>query len=199
MATLSYMTVRSLTDLPTVFTHAQALALGVSDRDLYQLRDAGSIERLARGLYALPGLEADPDLVEIAFRASSAALCLTSALAHHGLTDDIPSRIDAALPRTQRAPRMTAPVQWHRFDDATFNIGRSSLVLTGDISIGIYSPTRSIIDAYRLRHLYGPDQAHEALKRWLRVAGNQPSELLEMGESFPRAEPALRSALEVLL
>lgn len=193
------MASRPLADLPTVFTHAQAVAAGISDRDLYRLRDAGSIERLARGLYALPGMEADPDLVEVAVRATLATVCLTSALAHHGLTDDISSQISVALPRSQRAPRTAAPVRWHRFDDVTFKIGRSSYLLTGDISISIYSSTRSIIDAYRMRHLYGPDQAHEALKRWLRVAGNQPSELLEMVQAFPSAQPALRTALEVLL
>ncbi len=186
-------------ELPAVFTHADALAQGISDRALYQMRDNGEIDRLARGIYARPGLKADPDLVEIAVRAPKAALCLTTALAHHDLADDIPPSINAALPRQQRSPKTSAPVTWHRFDNDTFDIGRDSLVLIDQLTIGIYNPTRSIIDAYRLRHLYGIDQAHEALKRWLRQRGNQPSELLAMTKHFPTTELTIRTTLETLL
>ena len=182
-----------------VFTHAEALASGISDRSLYQMRDSGDIERLARGIYGQPDLQADPNLVEIAIRATEATLCLSTALAHHGLTDDIPPSINAALPRQHRSPATAAPVTWHRFDSATFEIGRDVIPLTKQLSIGIYNPARSIIDAYRLRHLYGTDQAHEALKRWLPQPGNIPSELLEMCKHFPAAEPTVRSTLEVLL
>jgi predicted transcriptional regulator of viral defense system len=199
MATLSYMGSTALTDLPQVFTHAEALASGISDRNLYRMRDEGDVERLGRGIYARPGLGADPDLVEVAIRSSWATLCLTSALAHHDLSDDIPSQINVALPRTQRSPKTQAPIRWHRFDDNTFEIGRSSLALTDELAIGLYSPARSIIDAYRLRHLYGIEQAHEALKRWLRGKGTQPSQLLVMSKHFPTAEPTLRTALEILL
>lgn len=36
------------------------IASGISDRDLYRMRDEGDVERLARGIYARPGLGADP-------------------------------------------------------------------------------------------------------------------------------------------
>lgn len=185
-------------DLPEIFTHRRAIDLGASDRALGDLRRTGQIVRVARGIYAKPDLDIDLDLAEIALRASRATLCLTSALAHHDLTDDIPSSIDIALPRTHRQPRTTAPVTWHRFDDDTFDIGRSEVPIGADLTLGIYEPARTIVDAYRLRHLYGADQAHEALKRWLRQ-GHNPSTLLKIAEQFPKAEAALRHALEVLL
>jgi hypothetical protein len=37
--------------LPDTFTHRQARALGLSKRKIYELRDAGEIELLDRGLY----------------------------------------------------------------------------------------------------------------------------------------------------
>jgi len=189
----------AIQNLPTVFTHADAQALGISDRTLSQLRHDGEIDRLARGIYAHPDLAANPDFVEIAVRAPKATLCLTTALAHHELTDDIPQSTNAALPRQQRSPKTAAPVTWHRFDNRTFSIGRDSLPLTDQLAIGLYNPIRSIIDAYRLAHLYGIDQAHEALKRWLHQRGNQPSELLAMTKDFPTAEPTIRTTLETLL
>lgn len=188
-----------LRNLPEAFTHAEALARGLSDRVLHQMIENEDIERLARGIYARPTLQADPNLVEIAIRAREATLCLTSALAHHDLTDDIPPMINVALPRARRAPKTAAPVTWHRFDQDTFDVGRDVIHLTEHHTIGIYNPTRSIIDAYRLRHLYGVDQANQALKRWLRIRGNQPADVLRMAKNFPAAEPTIRVTLETLL
>lgn len=186
-------------DLPPIFTHADAQSLGVSDRLLYNWRDHGMVEQIARGIFAQPNLAADPDLIEIAVRAPDATLCLTTALARHHLIDDIPPTIDVALPRKQRAPRTAAPVTWHRFDEDTFAIGREHLTVHGKLTIGIYNPARSIVDAFRLRHLYGEDQAVEALRRWLSRRGNQPSEVLDIARHFPTAEPSLRRVLQVLL
>ena len=193
------MASKALDSLPNVFTHADARHAGISDRALYQMRDRGNIDRVARGIYARPGLEADTDLIEIAIRAPKATLCLTSALAYHDLTDDIPPIINVALPRSQRPPKADAPVAWHRFDTDTFDIGRNTTSVIDQLDIGIYSPTRTIVDAYRLRHLYGTDQALEALKRWLRIRGNQPSALLDMAGRFQRSASAIQSTLETLL
>lgn len=199
LAILSYMPSGRLADLPEIFTHADARSAGWSDRDLYAMRDRGDIERLARGIYAQPELAVDPDLVEIAVRAPDATMCLASALAHHDLTDDIPSSIHVALPRTRRPPRTEAPATWHRFNNDTFELGRSALAISDGLSIGLYSPARSIVDTYRLRHLYGTEQALDALKRWLQMRGNQPSDLLGMARRFPKASPAIRDALQTLL
>jgi len=73
------------------------------------------------------------------------------------------------------------------------------LPLTSQTTIGLYNPQRCIIDAFRLRHLEGPETAVEALRRWLRRRGSQPATLLAMARAFPKAEPALRAALEILL
>jgi len=187
--------------LPAAFSYSQARAHGLSDRRLYALRDAGLIEQLGRGLFqrADTAGDADPDLIEIALRAPQATLCSTTALARHGLTDAIPARIDAALPRGHRHPATVAPVSWHAFAAGTFDIGCDELTLTGQTSIGLYNAERCIIDAFRLRHLEGPEPAIEALRRWLRRRGSQPAALLGMARAFPKAEPALRAALEILM
>ena len=188
-----------ISGLPTIFSYKDAKEHGLSDRKLYSLRDEGEIEQLGRGLFCLAGTEGDPDLLEIAFRSADATLCLGTALARHGLSDEIPAAIDVALPRKARQPAVSAPARWHRFDPKTFAIGRDTLAI-GDLAIGIYNPERSICDAFRLQHLEGTGQANEALKRWLRRRGAQPSQLLRMARRFgPRAETPIREALEVLL
>ncbi|MGH3929554.1 MAG: type IV toxin-antitoxin system AbiEi family antitoxin domain-containing protein, partial [Pseudonocardiaceae bacterium] len=142
------MVSRALSHLPPTFTYSKARRAGLSDRQLYALRDQGLIETIGRGLYrrADAAMSADLDLVEIAHRVPQATLCLVSALARHDLTDIIPTSIDIAVPRGRRRPRVQAPVAWHVFAPTTFEIGRVALRLDDQIGIGIYGPTRCILD-----------------------------------------------------
>ncbi|MBN1335412.1 MAG: type IV toxin-antitoxin system AbiEi family antitoxin domain-containing protein [Deltaproteobacteria bacterium] len=186
--------------LPASFTYRNARRGGLSDRRLRRLVEEGVLRRLGRGVYRRAGAPpAEEDLVEVARRAPGGTLCLVTALARHGLTDRIPDRIDVALPRYRRPPRVEAPVRWHRFDAATYALGREEITVDDGARIGLYSPERCIVDAFRLRHREGEDLAVEALRAWLRRPGAVPSALLALAGSFPRAEPALREALRILL
>lgn len=188
-----------LDDLPDTFTYHQAKTAGLSHHRLYGLRDSGELEQIGRGLYRRAAAElADLDLLEVAERAPPATICLLSALPRHDLTDAIPSRYDIALPRGVWHPRRNPVIDWHSFDRATFDIGRTTVPVDGATIIGLYDAPRTIIDSYRLRSMLGPEVAHEALRRWLRTGG-QPAKLIMIAKAFPRAVPALRNALEILL
>lgn len=186
-----------LASLPPTFRYSEALS-HISERQLRRLVDEGSVIALSRGLYRKSDWLGDENLIEIAAKAPRATLCLRSALARHELIDDIPAEIDIAIPRGAWTPETTVPVRWRHFDPDTFDIGREMLEIGAGCSIGIYSAERSILDAFRMRHIDGADIANEALKRWLR-RGGQPSELLGMARSFPRMRTALRETLEILL
>lgn len=186
-----------LASLPETFRYSEALD-HISERQLRRLIGAGSIIALSRGLYRKSDWLGDEDLIEIAAKAPQATVCLRSALARHELIDDIPAEIDIAILRGSWTPETTAPVRWRHFDPDTFSIGRGHLDLDGGRSIGLYSAERSIIDAFRMRHIEGADLANEAVKRWLR-RGGQPSELLALTRSFPRTQTAVRETLEILL
>lgn len=186
--------------LPPAFSYTHARQAGVSDRALRNLRDRGLIEPLSRGLYLRSDTPPqDTDLLQIAARAPEATLCLRSALARHQLIDEIPAEIDLALPRGRRTPSTTAPVRWHRFARDSYDVGRETINLAPGLTVGIYTAERCIVDAFRLRHQEGPELAHEALKAWLRQRGTHPARLMATAASFPRAQAALRAALEILL
>jgi predicted transcriptional regulator of viral defense system len=163
------------------------------------LQDTGAVERIGRGLYRRTDAEpADHDLIEVAAKAHQPTLCLLSALARHELTDVIPPVHDIAIPRGVWLPAVSAPVHWHKFDPATFEVGRTEIQLDDRYALGLYDAPRTIIDAFRLRRAVGPDIANEALRRWLR-GGGQPADLMRMTRIFPAARPALLHALQVLL
>jgi len=174
----------------------------LSWRDVDEAIAKREVERIAPGTYARTG-QVDDDtasLASIALRKPAATICLLSALDHHDLTDAIPNRIDVAVPRGSRA--LTAPysrITWHQFDISTFSVGRDQVEVVDGIFIGLYGAQRTIIDAFRLRHIVGSDTANQALKRWLRLPRSHPAELLKMAANFPKALPQLRKSLEVLL
>jgi hypothetical protein len=190
----------ALDRLGAVFRWREARRAGMSDPVLHRMLAEGQLERISHGLYLQVDTDvADLDLVVVAAANDRSTLCLTSALARHDLTDQIPTRIDVALPRGTRLPKVSAPVRWHRFAAATFDLGRDVIALHAGYSIGVYSPERSIVDAYRLRHLEGDELGREALKVWLQQRGSQPSRLLEVAAPFPKALVRLREDLRVLL
>jgi predicted transcriptional regulator of viral defense system len=189
--------------LPSIIGRADLAGLGLSKHRLYAMAAAGELEQIAPGLYARPGELDDTTAAwaSISLRKPAATICLLSALSLHELTDEIPRETDIALPRGERTlTTKFAPIRWHAFERATFNLGRTTHSLTDDgLTIGLYSAERTIIDAFRLRHEIGADTANEALKRWLRRRGSTPAALLDLARSFPKAQPTLRATLEVLL
>jgi predicted transcriptional regulator of viral defense system len=187
--------------LPAAFTAGQAIDAGLTRARLGRLVRDGDFERLGRGLFlrASASEGVDTDLVEIAVRAPVATICLTSALARHGLVDEIPPAIDVAVPRERWLPVIDTPVSWHRFAQDTFMVGKEDLEVAEGVTIGLYSAERSIIDAFRTRGTTGFDLATSALRAWLRTPSHQPAQLLALCRHWPRTEPSLRNALEILL
>ena len=180
-------------------TPSTAGQAGLSRSALYRGAQAGRWDRIARGIY-LPAdaSAADWDQIEAATRRPDATICLTSALAHHDLTDTIPAALDIAIPRGSRTPASTGAIAWHHFNRTTFEIGREQITIPGsEQTIGIYSPERSIADAFRLRSEVGYELARDALREWLR-RGGKPARLIEIASRLPRAKSPVLHALEIL-
>lgn len=175
---------------------------GLTRRQFERLVETGEYERIAPGQFLRSGATDDTTAAWMAIvtKRPHATLCLMTALSIHDLTDEIPTRSHIAIPRgTKPVTVWNAPIRWHHFDNATFDIGRSEHALPGGRTIGLYSSERTIIDLFRLSHEWGSDLAIDALKRWLRVRGNSPSQLLNTAKHFPKGRPALQNALEILL
>jgi hypothetical protein len=188
--------------LPDLLGYKDLADAGLTRREFDRLIDAEEYERIAPGQFLRAGATDDTTAawMAIAAKRPQATLCLLTALSIHDLTDEIPTRSNIAIPRGMKPlTAWSAPISWHHFDAATFDIGRTEYALPGGRTIGLYSGERTIIDLFRLSHEWGSDLAIDALKRWLRVKGNSPSRLLSIAKSFPKGRPALQNALEILL
>ena len=176
-----------------------ALAAGIHPRTLYALRDAGSIERLARGLYRLADLPplGEPDLVTVAQRIPRGVVCLISALAIHDLTTQIPHVVHLALPRSARHPVLEhPPLQVYRFSERAFETGVETVVMDG-VPVRVYTAEKTIADCFKYRNKIGLDVAMEALRRYQARRGASLRKLLEYARVC-RVERVLRPYLEAL-
>lgn len=188
--------------LPDMLGYRDLAGVGLTRRQFERLIAAEEYERIAPGQFLRTGATDDTTAawMAIAAKRPQATLCLLTALSIHDLTDEIPPRSNVAIPRGAKPlTTWTAPISWHHFDTATFDIGRTEHALADGRTIGLYSAERTIIDLFRLRYDWGSDLAIDALKRWLRVRGSSPSQLLAMTKNFPKAKPALQNTLEILL
>lgn len=183
----------------SALTPSTAGQAGLTRSALYRGARTGQLDRIARGIYLpVEHSASDWDQIEAATRRPDATICLTSALAHHDLTDTIPTALDIAIPRGSRTPKSTGAIAWHHFDRATFAIGREEIAIPGaGQMIGMYSAERSIADAFRLRGEVGYELAREALREWLR-RGGKPARLIEIATRLPRAKTPVLHALEML-
>lgn len=190
-----------LRELGPTFRARDARDQGLHWRDLYALRDAGSVIELSRGLYRLA--DADPatglDLLAVSRRAPHGTICLLSALVHWDLTDERPGLVELAVPRGGGRPSIAyPPTRVHVFDRRTFELGRTRVAITPGEDIAISSAERTIVDMFRLRGRLGADLANSALRQYLRTTGARPGEVIGMAEKLRVGGP-VRSAVQVLL
>jgi len=161
-----------------------AIQAGIHPRTIYQLRDSGKLEQLARGVYKLAesGSSSNPDLVAVAVKIPRAVICLVSALAFHEITTQIPHKISISLPAGSKAPIFDfPPIQVHKFSSASYSAGIEEHQIDG-VSIKIYSPEKTIADCFKFRNKIGMDIVLEALKLYRNRFKTDYNKLLGYGE-----------------
>jgi predicted transcriptional regulator of viral defense system len=179
---------------------SEALRFGIQPRTLYDLRDAGVLEQLARGLYRLADLPplSNPDLVTVAHKIPQGVVCLVSALAFHELTTQIPHAVDVALESGSTRPRLAfPPVRVFWFSGPAWSEGIEMHQLD-HTSVRIYGPEKSVADAFKFRRRLGLDLAIEALKAYRRRPGFDVDRLLHYADVC-RVEQIMSPYLEALL
>ena len=179
---------------------AQAIRLGVHPRTLYEMRDAGILDRLGRGVYRLSELPvlSDPDLATVALKIPHGVICLISALAFHEITTLIPHEIYLAVRRGTTRPRLDHPplrIFW--FTGKAFTDGIETHV-RDEVSLRVYSPEKTLADCFKYRNKIGIDTAIEALKLYQQRKPVRVDDLLRAARVC-RVLKVMKPYMEVLL
>ncbi len=157
---------------------------GVTAATMSRMERDGEVLRLARGLYQLPdaGLDVNHSLAEVAKRAPKAVICLVSALAFHGLTDQLPRQIWLAIGRKDWAPKTDGPaMRIVRFTESLLNESVETHVIEG-VPVKVFGIAKTIADCFRYRNKIGLSIAIEGLQEALRQRRATPGEIASQAE-----------------
>jgi predicted transcriptional regulator of viral defense system len=133
---------------------------------LTRLVQAGKLERVARGLYGLPGAEISEhrSLAEVSARVPKGVVCLLSALRVHEIGTQAPFEVWIAIPQHMVTPRLDQPaIRVVRMADEALAEGVERLHIDG-VEVPVFNAARTVVDCFRFRNKIGLDVALEALR-----------------------------------
>ena len=140
---------------------------GLPQDYLWRLHQKDKLERVGRGMYAIPGAAAFNEhqtTVEAALRVPHGVVCLISALHFHELTTQLPHEVWMAIDGKARSPKEDIiPLRIVRFSGKALTAGVESHSIEG-VKIRVYNPAKTIADCFKYRNKIGLDVAIEALR-----------------------------------
>lgn len=164
---------------------AEFNAAGITATTVSRMERAGEVVRLARGLYQLPDaeLDAQQSLAEAARLVPKGVICLSSALAFHGLTDQMPPKVWIAIGRKDWRPRVTyPPIRIVRFSDELLSRSVERKKIAGT-SVPVFGVAKTVADLFRYRRTVGDALAIEGLRQALRQRKTSPAEIAREAEA----------------
>jgi predicted transcriptional regulator of viral defense system len=172
---------------------------GLSTVALTRLVRQGRLQRVGRGLYALPDRPVSEHnaLAEVARKHPQAIVCLLSALRFHDLTTQSPFEVWLAIPNKARAPKMDyPPLRITRFSGAALTRGVEDHVIDG-VPVRVTGVARTVADCFKFRNKIGLDVALEALQEAWRAKRASMDELWRYA-TLCRVANVMRPYLESL-
>lgn len=162
-------------------THEQAVLELVRQRPLLRARDlaqlslptvvlsrlvaAGKLERVARGVYSLPGraLSEHRSLAEVALRVPRGVVCLLSALRVHGIGTQAPFEVWLAMAPHTAVPRLDQPaLRIIHMSGPALREGIEKISVDG-VPVAVFNAAKTVADCFKFRNKIGLDVALEAL------------------------------------
>jgi predicted transcriptional regulator of viral defense system len=174
-------------------------AIGVAATTISRAVEDGSVTRIGRGLYQLSNSEIDVSttLAEVIKQAPKAIICLMSALAFHGLTDQMPRKVWIAIGVSSWEPNFEQPkTKVVRLREPYFSGGIEKHSISGTM-VPIYSIEKSLCDAFRLPKLIDRSVAIESLKSALTDRKTTPAKIANAAKKY-RAWNQISPYLEAL-
>jgi predicted transcriptional regulator of viral defense system len=133
---------------------------------LSRLVAAGKLDRVARGVYSLPGraLSEHRSLAEVALRVPRGVVCLLSALRVHGIGTQAPFEVWLTIPPHTPTPRLDQPaLRVVRMSGPALSEGVEPVEIDG-VRVQVFNPAKTVADCFKFRNKIGLDVALEALR-----------------------------------
>jgi predicted transcriptional regulator of viral defense system len=163
---------------------AELREAGVTAATMSRMERDGEVLRLARGLYQLSdaALDVHHSLAEAAKRVPKGVVCLVSALAFHGLTDQLPRQVWLAVGQKDWSPKPEGtPIRLVRFTDRLLTEGVETHPVEG-VAVKVFGVAKTIADCFRYRNKIGLSVAIEGLQEALRQRKTTPGEIARQAE-----------------
>jgi predicted transcriptional regulator of viral defense system len=178
----------------------EAMRLGIHPRILYQMRDEGLLEQLARGVYRLIEVPdfSEPDLILVSKKIPHGIICLISALAYHEITTQIPHFVYIAIPNKSRTSTLDyPPIRHFRYSEKVYAAGVETKLI-GGYPVKIYNVEKTLADCVKFRNKIGMDIVIEALKMYCKRKNTKIDKLYEYAK-INRVEKILQPILETIV
>lgn len=163
----------------TLARASELTAEGIAATTISRAVKDGEVIRVGRGLYQLPGGDADTalTLAEASKRVPKGTICMISALAFHGLTDQMPRKVWMAIGAKDWEPSINyPPLRIVRFRQPNLKYGIEHHSIAG-IAVPIYSVAKSLADVFRNPKLLDRSVAIECLRNAVTNRKATPSEI----------------------
>ena len=154
---------------------------GIAGTTIQRALSDGDLIRIGRGLYQNPAAEIDSDirLAEIAKRIPKGVIAMVSALARHGLMDQMPRQVWVAIGASDWSPAPAfRPVRIVRFADKYLIEGVEHHTISG-VNVPIYSVLKTLADLFRNGRMVDRSVAVEGLHAALEQRKGTPSAIAE--------------------
>lgn len=171
---------------------------GIAASTIARAVENGDVVRAGRGLYQLPGSEMDAEatLAEASKRVPKGTICMISALAYHGLTDQMPRKVWMAIGAKDWEPSIGyPPLRIIRFRSPYLEYGIERHVISG-VDVPIYSIPKSLADAFRNPKLLDRSVAIECLRNAVTRRKATPVAIVEAARdcgAWKRMQPYLET------
>lgn len=174
-------------------------AAGIAAPTISRAVKDGELVRLSHGLYQRAGSDVDTEqaLAEATKIVPKGVIAMVSALAYHGLTDQMPRKVWVAISPRDWAPAPEyPPLRITEFRDRYMEQGVEHHRISG-VDVPVFSIAKTLADIFRNPRLVDRSVAVEGLRAALQQRKVTPSEIAEAAKAAD-AWNIMRPYLEAL-
>lgn len=188
---------RRLMDASPIVRAYELRHAGIAAATIARATGDGELIRISRGLYQRADVEVDTEqsLAEAAKLVPRGVIAMTSALAFHGLTDQMPRAVWVAIRASDWAPVSSyPPIRIIELSDRYMQQGVEAHTISG-ITVPIFSVAKTLADVFRNK-LVDRSIAIEALRAALEQRKTTPAAIAQAaieGGAWKKMRPYLEA------